>query len=332
MRHDPVPSASLAAADRVRAANRAIVAAEGALRARHPWLRHQDALGAAIWLASLGAWLGIAAAGLAGWIPAWLMVGAAALPLSLLHELEHDLIHELYWKHRPAVQHALFTGIWLAKANLNPWARKEIHLRHHRMSGQPGDVEERLIGLGIRSVFARLAIAFLPATIGFAIPAIRRDAPDWHVIRGTRWSLTRMIQRIDLIFFVLPIVLPVAWALGWPLARKLYLCWILPNQIRHGCLALLSSYSHYTEIDRGDVSQQNQILRHPLLWPLQFLACDFGATHIIHHYVVAQPFYIRHWIRRAAWPALEAAGARVNDFDTIERANRWTLETTAPRV
>jgi hypothetical protein len=115
----------------------------------------------------------------------------------------------------------------------------------------------------------------------------------------------------------------VAWSLGLPFARELYLCWILPNVIRHGCLALLSSYSHYFQVDRHDLTQQNQILRHPVLWPMQWFCFDFAATHIIHHYVVHQPFYVRHAIRRQAWQALELAGARVNDFATIRRANRW---------
>lgn len=309
-------------AERVRVANRAIVAAEDALRARHPWLRHQDALGLALWLGAGLTWALLVGLFLQGVVPAWLVVPLVALPLSAFHELEHDLIHDIYFKARPGVQHALFTGIWLAKASLNPWARAEIHLRHHRLSGQPGDVEERLIGLGVASVPLRVLIAVLPATSVFLLPAIRSDAPDWQVVRGPFWSLPRQIQRVDLLFFGLPMILPVAWALGLPLARELFLCWIAPNVLRHASIVLMSSYSHYYGIDRHDLTQQNQILRHPILWPLQAFCCDFGATHIIHHYVVTQPFYIRHAIRREAWLALEAAGARVNDWGIVRRANR----------
>jgi fatty acid desaturase len=62
---------------------------------------------------------------------------------------EHDLIHELYFKTAPWVQHVMFTGIWLIKSNAAPWWRKYYHLKHHMESGQTTDVEERLIGLGL---------------------------------------------------------------------------------------------------------------------------------------------------------------------------------------
>ncbi len=319
---DSLESAQGASA-RVRAVNRAIGAAEQQLRARHPWLHRQDAIGLTLWLGALATWGLLVLLFLRGALSPWLLVPLAALPLSVLHELEHDLIHDLYFKPRPGLQNLLFTGIWLAKASLNPWARADIHLRHHRLSGQPGDVEERLIGLGVRSVPLRLLIAFLPATAVVLLPGIRRDAPDWQVIRGPFWSLPRQIQRLDLLFFGLPILLPLAWVAGVPHARELYLCWIAPNVLRHGCIALMSSYSHYYEIGRHDVSHQNQILRHPILWSFQLFSMDFGATHIIHHYVVTQPFYVRHLIRHQAWQALEASGARVNDFAVIRRANRW---------
>jgi fatty acid desaturase len=311
-------------AARVRTANRAINLAEQQLRERQTWLRHQDALGLGLWLGALVTWAGLVALFLLGHLSPWLLVPLAALPLSILHELEHDLIHDLYFKAQPRLQNALFTGIWLAKGSLNPWARGDIHLRHHRLSGQPGDVEERLIGLGVRSVPLRLLIAALPASAVVLIPSIRRDAPDWQVIRGSMWSGARQIQRLDLLFFGLPILLPILWYLGVPYARELYLCWIAPNALRHFCIVLMSAYSHYYEIPRHDVTQQNQILRHPLLWPLQVFCMDFGATHIIHHYVVTQPFYVRHLIRKQGWAAVEAAGARVNDVAIVRRANRWS--------
>ena len=323
---EPAPSEAAAArgdAARVRTANRAINLAEQQLRERHPWLRHQDALGLTLWLGALATWGALVALFLLGRLSPWLLVPLAALPLSILHELEHDLIHDLYFKARPALQNALFTGIWLAKGSLNPWARGDIHLRHHRLSGQPGDVEERLIGLGLRSLPLRLLIAALPACAVVLLPSIRRDAPDWQVIRGSMWSGPRQIQRVDLVFFGLPILLPIAWYFGVPYARELYLCWIAPNALRHFCIVLMSSYSHYYDIARHDVTQQNQILRHPLLWPFQVFCMDFGATHIIHHYVVTQPFYVRHLIRHAGWAAVEAAGARVNDGAIVRRANRW---------
>jgi hypothetical protein len=53
------------------------------------------------------------------------------------------------------------------------------------------------------------------------------------------------------------------------------------------------------------------------------VAANFGAEHLIHHFVVGQPFWVRHLVRHAAWKALEAHGVRVNDWGVISRANRY---------
>jgi hypothetical protein len=68
-----------------------------------------------------------------------------ALPISILHELEHDLIHNLYFRSRVWVQHLMFFVIWFCKLSLNPWYRRGIHLKHHLVSGHKTDIEERLI-------------------------------------------------------------------------------------------------------------------------------------------------------------------------------------------
>ena len=91
---------------------------------------------------------------------------------SFLHELEHDLIHNLYFriirgeaadittknagdekieettKTNRRIQDFMFLCIWIIKLHGNPWFRRDLHLRHHRISGQKDDAEERLIGLG----------------------------------------------------------------------------------------------------------------------------------------------------------------------------------------
>ena len=50
------------------------------------------------------------------------------------------------------IQHAMFFVIWFAKLSLNPWYRRRIHLKHHLLSGQQTDIEERLIGLGYHEI------------------------------------------------------------------------------------------------------------------------------------------------------------------------------------
>ena len=51
---------------------------------------------------------------------------------------------------------------------------------------------------------------------------------------------------------------------------------------------------------------------------------NFGAEHVIHHFVVGQSFWMRHLCRKKAWAILEANGTRVNDFGAVfSRAQRY---------
>jgi len=313
--------------DQVRLVRRTIVAAEAALRRRWSVLRYQDALGLAFWIVALGAMAGTALLYLNGLMPAVLAIVVNALAASVLHELEHDLIHNLYFRHAPWVQNLMFTGAWLGKTSLNPWNRRELHLRHHRVSGQHGDVEERLIGLGEKRLWLRILTSFLPllAVVAY-LPRTMRAAVDWRPLAPGLFTLARWRQRLDVAFGVAPIVLAILALQGRTWAMSVLVLLVLPNLVRHGSLALLSSYTHYYgDIPEHDVTVQNQILRHPLLWPLQIFCWNFGATHILHHYYVPQPFFIRHLVRREAWQALESIGTRVNDAGIVKRANRYTI-------
>ena len=121
--------------------------ADARLIKKHPWLDRNDAvafgffcLGLAIVFASALAWL-------MGSIPTLLTICLITLGMSILHELEHDLIHDLYLPHF-FVRGFVMTTIWIVKASLDPWTRGRWHRWHHAMSGQEEDIEERLIGLG----------------------------------------------------------------------------------------------------------------------------------------------------------------------------------------
>lgn len=314
------------ARDATRAIGRAIDAEDQRLRARFGWLRHQNALGAGLWLGALLTAVGLAAAHLTGRLCAALVVPLLALPLSILHELEHDLIHGLYFRRAPRVQHLMFASIWLSRMTMNPWTRRLLHLGHHRASGQPTDIEERLIGLGVRSVPLRLLVAFVPLASALLLPAIHRDAPRWFPPGAPHRRLRRWAGRLDLFFYVLPLLVVAGALAGSEIARAVLVVYVLPNLLRHGCIALLSSYSHYVAIPEREVYCQNQILRHPALWPLQLFCFNFGATHIIHHYVVNQPFYLRQMVAGAAHREMERWGVRVNDFGVVARANRHGFE------
>jgi fatty acid desaturase len=316
--------------NRVRAIRSAILAEEGRLRARHPWLAHQDVLGLACFLVSLAGMAGVAAAYLAFGLTWWLAIPLLAVPLSILHEIEHDLIHDLYFRRRRWVQTLLFTVIWFCKLGLNPWYRRDIHLKHHRDSGQATDIEERLIGLGLPLGWLRLFIALHPLGSVVLFPRLLRDAPDFRPVRMVLLSLPTYA-----IFAVLWLGFPAylwlgpdgslpAW--GWPWVRDLTVLLFLPNVLRQMCLILMSSYSHYYgDIPPSDVYYQNQVLSSWLLWPLQAFCFNFGATHIIHHYVVRQPFYIRQLVAAAAHAEMFLQGVPQNDFGTIARNNRADL-------
>ena len=118
------------------------------LRQKYTILQYQDLIGASIFMISLlliaSAWYAYYSYQLSSF---WTIV-LIALPTSLLHELEHDLIHNLYFRKHSFIQDVMFFVIWCAKLHGNPWFRRELHLKHHLVSGQEDDAEERLIGLG----------------------------------------------------------------------------------------------------------------------------------------------------------------------------------------
>ena len=92
----------------------------------------------------------------------------------------------------------------------------------------------------------------------------------------------------------------------------------------------MSSYSHYYgDIPKRDIFFQNQILSNWMLIPFQAFCFNFGATHIIHHYVINQPFYLRQMVAHAAQAEMKRQGTRINDLGTFVRANRWGGESVA---
>jgi hypothetical protein len=113
-----------------------------------------------------------------------------------------------------------------------------------------------------------------------------------------------------------------AW--GWPWARDLTILLVLPNVLRQSCLVLMSSYSHYYgDIPDREIFFQNQILSNWMFFPFQLFCFNFGATHIIHHYVIQQPFYLRQMVAHAALAEMRRQGTRSDDLGTFVRANRW---------
>jgi fatty acid desaturase len=62
-------------------------------------------------------------------IPAWCCIIIAALSASTAHEIEHDLIHQQYFKSTSAVYHFMMFMVWIIRPNtVNPYYSKGIHL------------------------------------------------------------------------------------------------------------------------------------------------------------------------------------------------------------
>jgi fatty acid desaturase len=114
-------------------------------------LKFQDAIGVAfLALAAIGC-IGSGAAYVFGALSFWACIGINAFLLAVVREIEHDLIHNLYFRGRPRIQNAMMLAVWPLLANLpHPWFRRRMHLLHHRTSGQDEDFEERLIGNGMK--------------------------------------------------------------------------------------------------------------------------------------------------------------------------------------
>ncbi|MBP5099413.1 fatty acid desaturase [Pseudomonas protegens] len=324
---------------------RQVVLARGdELRRRFPLLRHQDALGAGILAFALSGMLGSALLYVTGHLAWWACLLLNAFFASLTHELEHDLIHSMYFR-KQRLPHNLMLGlVWLARpSTINPWVRRHLHLNHHKVSGSESDIEERAITNGepwgiarllmvgdnlmaafirlLRAPGARRKLGILVRTLAVYAPLALLHWGAWYVFLGfhgangvaallgspIQWSqdTASLMHYVDIAVVVI----------------------IGPNVLRTFCLHFVSSNMHYYgDIEPGNVIQQTQVLNPWWMWPLQAFCCNFGSTHGIHHFVVREPFYIRQMTASVAHKVMAEMGVRFNDFGTFARANRFTRQ------
>ncbi len=327
---------------------REVVLARGVeLRQRYPILNHQDALGAGILAFALAGMVGSAALYLGGYMAWWACLLLNAFFASLTHELEHDLIHSMYFR-KQRLPHNLMMGlVWLARpSTINPWIRRQLHLNHHKLSGTEADMEERaitngepwgiarllMVGDNMMSAFIRLLRAKTWAhKFGILKRVLKVYAPlallhwgAWYLFLGfhgangvayllgtsVEWSVTTLsvMGVIDIAVVVI----------------------IGPNVLRTFCLHFISSNMHYYgDVEPGNVIQQTQVLNPWWLWPLQAFCFNFGSSHGIHHFVVKEPFYIRQMTVPVAHKVMREMGVRFNDYGTFARANRFVRQDAA---
>ena len=312
---------------------------EKRLRQRYPILDRQNAIGFGIFCFAIVGIIGSGYLYVTEVIPAWLCVISSALFTSLLHELEHDLIHFMYFKKTPFMQNLMMAGVWLFRGNIiNPWVRRKIHLHHHKVSGTVDDTEERLLGNGLKYGFARMIIMFDAAASGSIFRHLFRDLktfksdyvqyvggfPLGFLFYGT-WYAFLAYHAVTLIGPELgyTISLP-AWISeqAMPIVNVIAVANIIPNILRQAILNFITTNMHYY----GDVDglmKQTQVLNPWYFMPLQAFCWNFGSTHSIHHFVVSQPFYLRSLCKNRAHEVMRECGVRFNDLGTFKRANRY---------
>jgi len=335
------PAAAMSDAEKTARIREVVSAAGQALRERHPWLRHQDAIGLGIMLFSLAGMAGCAWLYARGSLSPWLCVPLVAVFASLIHELEHDLIHFLYFKRRPWVNHLMLAIGWLVRpSTINPWIRRRIHLHHHKHSGTETDVEERGItngeSWGLRRLLmigdGGLSILFR----ALAAPNLRRAGRT--IFRGLAAYFPVGWFHFTIWYWFLGFHLidgaarlagsPISWSDGALADMRVvdFLTVVLvgPNVLRSFCLHFVSSNMHYYgDVQDRNIMQQTQVWNRWWLLPFHLFCFNFGSTHAIHHFVVGEPFYVRQWTAPEAHTVMRAMGVRFNDFGTFHRANRF---------
>lgn len=341
-----------------------VLAAGVTLRTRHPWLQYQNTIGATIMLLSL---LGMIASGtlyVQGVIPWWVCVPVTTIFASFIHELEHDLIHLMYFRKTPWANDLMLALGWLARAStVNPFVRRKLHLHHHKFSGTESDLEERGITNGERWGLRRflmlgdnmLAVVLRPRTMVKATKAyIKAQKPATAAeARALGKQQLHAYFPLGTIYYALfhtwvvtHAVLFTATLLGQPLTLSAPLqqalgyldifgvVYALPCVLRTFAIHGISSNMHYYgDVEARNVMQQCQVLNPWWLMPLQLFCFNFGSTHAIHHFAVKEPFYIRQWNAKIGHQVMREMGVRFNDFGTFRRANRFQLDagtTAAP--
>ncbi|MBC8983887.1 hypothetical protein PS682_05398 [Pseudomonas fluorescens] len=320
---------------------REVVLAEGVrLRQQHPWLLHQDALGAGILAFALVGMLGSAALYISGHMAWWVCLLLNAFFASLTHELEHDLIHSMYFR-KQRLPHNLMMGlVWLARpSTINPWVRRHLHLNHHKVSGTETDMEERaitngepwgvarllMVGDNVMSAFIRILRA---RTWKHKLNILKRSLLVYAPLALLHWGAWYVFLGFHAANGIASLLgAPVEWSAGTLQVMQVIdiaaVVIIGPNVLRTFCLHFVSSNMHYYgDVELGNVIQQTQVLNPWWMWPLQAFCFNFGSTHGIHHFVVKEPFYIRQMTAKVAHKVMAEMGVRFNDFGTFARANR----------
>lgn len=331
-----------------------IMEAGDQLRAHYPWLvKRQDHIGLGILVTAVTGIVFNITQYSRGKMPWYVAIPLSAFWMSILHELEHDLIHQMYYRKDKKMNNGMLAAVYAFRpSTINPWTRRDIHLHHHKSSGTKSDLEERGINNGDKWGLKRLLMTgdnmlavylrpmlMMKTTNRFIQAQKNLDHTEKLKLRAKVTASYAPLGHIHYALwhgFLLMNVAKLAMkALGmkqpsnalWKLAdktTKFYAVTIAaPNFLRTFSLHFTSSNMHYYgDVEDGNIVQQCQVWTDWRMKPLQAFCFNFAGTHAIHHFVVRDPFYIRQAIAQDCYPVMQENGVRFNDFGTFKRANR----------
>ncbi len=323
------------------------------LKERYPLLKKQDSIGLGIFLVSIAAIISTSVSWSQAVVPTWLMIIINAFFKGILHEIEHDLIHWLYFRKQKAVHHCMLFTVWILRPlTVNPWIRRTLHYHHHKFSGTLHDVEERSVTNGERWSVKRLLMT--PDIVFGGLLRLHhmhkdmdREVASGNLKEETSAALKRITflsiipvtifaHIVLYLFFADLLVKLINVQLGTDVSLPYYIngllsslniiiyTILLPNLLRQFCLHFITSNMHYFgDVEEGNVIEQTQVLNVWWTFPMQLFCFFFGWTHSIHHFVVNETFYVRHIGRKRSHEVLKKYGVRFNDLGTFKRANRF---------
>ncbi|AQP99187.1 hypothetical protein B0W48_04820 [Pseudoalteromonas aliena] len=326
---------TLSAKQNIQAIVKAIKTEEALLRQKHPLLAHQNTLGLIILLLSLSALIGVGVLYYLTIIPAWMCIILAAIAASISHELEHDLIHKQYFSNQPLMHNFMMLTVWLMRPNtISPWYRRKMHLHHHKTSGTQQDLEERLVGNGIKNPFLR-ALVITDGLLGLVISQKRFkkeiDGFSFMRIFNAGFPIATayfIILYSVIVFHIVNLFMPLSInSASWLLSiinvfEFLMVVLIVPNIIRSSSLNFVTSSMHYYG-GVNNMLEQTHVLTSRLFMPFHLFCFNFGHTHTIHHFVPNQPFYLRQMLSNKALKVMKQHNVRFNDFESIKNANLY---------
>jgi hypothetical protein len=323
------------------------------LKETYPLLKHQNGLGMSIFLFAIIAIITVSFGWYQSVLPTWLMIAVNAFFMGVLHEIEHDLIHWLYFRKHKVIHHFMLFTVWILRPlTVNPWIRRTLHHHHHKFSGTLHDVEERSVTNGEAWSIKRLLTT--PDVVLGGLLRLRRMFSDMdQEVKNGNLKLETSSKLKQIMFLSIVPVTIFAHVVLYFFFADLLFAWLnarfavdlsfphyvnnmlislnvliytilLPNLLRQFCLHFITSNMHYFgDIEEGNVIEQTQVLNIWWTYPMQLFCFFFGWTHSIHHFVVNETFYVRHIGRKKAQEVLRQYGVRFNDLGTFKRANRF---------